>query len=72
MELDHKLYPYQERREQKLLMRPRDEDGQGSPHSMSQQMDSWTDRDGLLPTSVSASSGQSGKGTIACVFTDLT
>jgi hypothetical protein len=42
-------------------MRTRDKDGQGSQHGVSRQMDSWTDRDGLLPTSVSASSGQNGK-----------
>lgn len=50
VELDHKFYPYGERRGQKLLMRSRDEDGQGSPHSVSQRMDRWKDRDRLLPT----------------------
>lgn len=30
--MDHELYPYQERRWQKLLVRTRDEDGQGSQH----------------------------------------
>lgn len=72
VELAHELYPYQERRRQKLLMRTRDEDGQGSQHQCEPANGQLDRRGGLLHTSLSASSGESGRDTIACVFTDLT
>lgn len=72
VELAHELYPYQERRRQKLLMRTRDEDGQGSQHQCEPANGQLDRRGGLLHTSLSASSGESRRDTIACVFTDLT